>query len=276
MRLFLLTSLIMIAFAANSVLNRLALADGSMGPASFAAIRLGAGAVMLIGLSVLTQGGFRLGGRRRAGSTLSLALYVVGFSFAYVSLPAGVGALILFGGVQVTMFVGAVALGERLAMSRWLGAMIAFAGLIYLLWPGASAAPPLIASLLMGAAGAGWGIYSLIGRAVENPLQSTAANFTLALPLGLLVYAVRPDALNWSGAALAVISGAVTSGLGYALWYSVMPKLGMTRAAVTQLTVPVIALAGGMMFLGEALTMRFVVASVIVLGGVALSLMPRG
>lgn len=276
MRLFLLTALTMIAFAANSVLNRLALSDTAMGPASFAAIRLASGAVMLMVLSVALQGGFRFGGRHRLAGTLSLALYVLGFSFAYVSLPAGVGALILFGGVQVTMFAGAVVLREPLPAARWLGAVVAFAGLLWLLWPGGASAPPLLASLLMGAAALGWGIYSLIGRSVENPLRSSAANFALALPIGLLVLALRPDTLSSSGAGLAVISGAITSGLGYALWYTVMPQLGAARAAVAQLTVPVIALSGGMVFLGEALSLRFAVASVFVLGGVALSLLPAG
>ncbi|MHC0053751.1 DMT family transporter [Actibacterium sp. D379-3] len=275
MRLFLLTALTMIAFAANSVLNRLALADGGIGPASFAAIRLGAGAAVLVALSLAAGHGVRLLGRHRAGGALSLALYVLGFSFAYVSLPAGVGALVLFGGVQITMFAGAVLLKEPVPPQRWLGAVLAFAGLIWLLWPGGASAPPLVACLLMGAAALGWGLYSLIGRGAADPLQSSAANFVLALPVGLLVLALWPDAVSVRGAVLAVLSGAVTSGLGYALWYAVLPRLGAARAAVAQLTVPVIALAGGMVFLDEALTLRFAVASALVLGGVALSLVRR-
>ncbi|MCV2882254.1 DMT family transporter [Actibacterium sp. XHP0104] len=276
MRLILLTILTMIAFAANSVLNRLALTDGAMGPAAFAAIRLGAGAVMLAVL-VLTsrRGGMGLFGPGRATGVLSLTLYMLGFSFAYVSLPAGLGALLLFGGVQVTMFAGAVIGGDEVPPLRWLGAGVAFAGLAWLLWPAGVSAPPLVPALLMAAAALGWGIYSLVGRGAADPLQSTAANFLLAAPLAVIVFALRPDQVSAQGMALAVASGAITSGMGYALWYAILPSLGASRAAVAQLTVPIIAMAGGMAFLAEPLTTRFVIAAALVLGGVGVSLMRR-
>lgn len=269
MRLFLLSALTMVAFAANSVLNRLALEAGETGPASFAAVRLGAGALMLALLVARREGALRW--RTGASGPAALALYVLGFSFAYVTLPAGVGALILFGGVQVTMFAGAVLGGEAVPVQRWLGAALSFAGLSYLMWPAGGAAPEPVGAALMAAAALGWGIYSLIGRGGRDPLGATAANFLWAMPAGILAWLVFPDQADGAGIALAVVSGAVTSGLGYALWYAVLPGLGATRAAVAQLTVPVIAMAGGIVFLGEALSLRVVLASVLVLGGVALA-----
>lgn len=269
MRLFLLTSLTMVAFAANSVLNRLALDAGTSGPASFAAIRLVAGAAMLAVLAGWQNGGLRW--RTGPVGPASLALYVLGFSFAYVSLPAGVGALILFGGVQVTMFAGAILSGEAVPVPRWLGAGLSFAGLVYLMWPAGGAAPDPVGTALMVSAALGWGIYSLIGRGARDPLAATAANFLWAMPAGVAIWLIRPDGLDAAGAILAAISGAVTSGLGYALWYSVLPGLGASRAAVVQTTVPVIAIAGGILFLGEALSLRVVLASALVLGGVALA-----
>jgi len=274
MRLVLLCILTMVAFAANSVLNRLALADGGMGPAAFAAIRLVAGAGILV-LLCLWSGGFTLNLRARWGGAAALLLYVLGFSFAYVSLDAGIGALILFGAVQITMFLGAVVLREPAPAQRWAGATLAFGGLVYLFWPTGQAAQPLIGSALMAVAGVGWGVYSLIGRGASNPLHATAGAFVLAAPVALVLVAIAPDAVSVPGVVLAVISGAVTSGLGYALWYTILPALGATRAAVLQLTVPLIAMAGGMVFLGEALTWGFAISSVLVLGGVALSLWKR-
>ena len=265
MRLLLLTALTMVAFAANSVLNRLALEGGAAGPASFAAIRLVAGAAMLALLAGWRSGGLRW--RTGAGGPAALALYVLGFSFAYVTLQTGVGALILFGGVQVTMFAGAVLGREAVPLRRWLGAGLSFAGLMYLMWPVGGAA-------LMAAAALGWGIYSLIGRGTRDPLAATAANFLWAVPAGVAVWLFVRDGATAAGVALAVLSGALTSGLGYALWYTVLPALGATRAAVAQLTVPVIAIAGGIVFAGEALSLRVVLASALVLGGVAWSVMP--
>lgn len=278
MRLTLLTTLAMIAFAANSVLNRLALVDAGMGPAAFAVTRLAAGAVVLGVLVWGRDGGVNPALRaslKGVAGPLSLALYMLGFSFAYVSLPAGIGALILFGGVQVTMFAGAVILREAVPPQRWLGAVLAFGGLVWLLWPGGGAAPSLAGGLLMAAAALGWGIYSLMGREAEDALGSTAVNFLLAAPLGLLAFAILPDQITTRGVVLAILSGGVTSGLGYALWYQIVPHLGSTRAAVAQLSVPVIAMAGGMVFLSEALSLRFVIASLFVLSGVVVSMRRR-
>jgi len=275
MRLILLTTLTMIAFAANSVLNRLALTDGAMGPAGFAVIRLMAGAVVLSTLKWARHAERKPGGQKPglkgAIGALSLALYMLGFSFAYVSLPAGVGALILFGGVQITMFIGAMLLREAVPPHRWLGAGLAFGGLVWLLWPSDGVTPPIAGSLLMVCAAFGWGIYSLLGRGVQDALASTTMNFLLAIPLGLLVFVILPDPITGYGVLLALISGGVTSGLGYALWYQVLPQLGSSRGAVAQLTVPVIAMAGGAVFLGEGVSLHFVIASLLVLGGVAVS-----
>ena len=272
MRLALLTTLTMVAFAANSVLNRLALEDGDTGPAGFAALRLAAGALML-GLLVARRGGAPVWAWPGWAGPGALLLYMLGFSFAYVSLGAGVGALILFGGVQVTMFAGAVMAGEAVPLRRWVGAAVSFAGLVFLMWPAGTAAVSLSGAGLMLAAALGWGLYSLIGRGAADPLGATAGNFLYAVPVAVLVWLLWPDGIGARGAALAVLSGAVTSGLGYALWYAVLPALGATRGAVAQLTVPVIAVAGGVVFLGEAVSLRMVLASVLVLGGVAVSLL---
>ena len=268
-RLILLTALTMVAFAANSVLNRAALTDGETGPAAFAAIRLVAGAICLA-LLVSTQRGLpQLWEPGRAAKAGSLLVYMLGFSFAYVALDAGVGALILFGGVQITMFAGAVLGGERPPLSRWAGAVIAFGGLIWLLWPGATDAPDALAALLMAAAALGWGVYSLKGRGALDPLGDTAANFILAAPIALAVWVVLPDGIGTRGIVLAIVSGAVTSGLGYALWYAILPRIEASTAALSQLTVPVIALLGGAALLAEPPTWRLIAASVVVLGGVA-------
>lgn len=277
MKLFLLTSLAMFAFAANSVLNRLALAEGAVDPASFALLRLASGSLAL-GVLVLLRGGHvPITGPKRGFGVASLALYMLGFSFAYVSLDAGTGALLLFGMVQVTMFAGALIAREPVPLARWIGAGVAFAGLAYLLWPTGAGDVPMGGAVVMLLAGLGWGGYSLVGRQAQDPLAATAANFLLATPLALLPLLLTLADLHIStqGILLAVTSGVLTSGLGYALWYGVLPRLPASVAAIAQLTVPVIAMAGGMVFLGEALTLRFVLASLLVLGGVGISLFRR-
>ena len=259
----------MIAFAANSVLNRAALLGDGNGPAAFAALRLLSGALCLALLISIRKGGLRILSPDRWIGTGSLALYMLGFSFAYVALDAGVGALILFGGVQITMFAGAVSAGDRPAPARWLGSAIAFAGLAWLLWPAGEFALPIVPSALMAAAALGWGIYSLVGRKAKDPLAETAANFICATPIALIIWLWAQDGLTGSGIALAIASGAITSALGYALWYSLLPKLDTTVAALAQLTVPVIAIVGGTLFLAELPTLKLVLASALVLGGVA-------
>ncbi len=273
MRLFALTALTMVAFAANSVLNRMALEAGDTGPASFAAVRLMSGALMLALLLARRDRGVS---QVRAGvgwqGPLTLALYVLGFSFAYVTLDAGVGALILFGGVQITMLAGAVAAKEAIPANRWAGAAMAFGGLVWLMWPQGDASLSGRGAALMLAAAVGWGLYSLIGRKADDPLRATAINFALAAPFGVAVWLLLPDMMSWRGVGLAMVSGMVTSGLGYALWYRVLPGLPAAVAAIAQLTVPVIAMAGGMVFLREAPDIRFVLAAGLVIGGVVVSL----
>ncbi|GGA08478.1 DMT family transporter [Neptunicoccus cionae] len=272
MQLILLTILTMIAFAANSVLNRMGLAGGLIDPASFALVRVASGAGVLVLLVVLRQG--RLAGffePARPWAVIGLAAYMLGFSFAYVALDAGTGALILFGGVQITMFAGAVLAGKAPVPLQWLGAGIAFGGLAYLLAPSASA-PDLTSAGLMTIAALGWGVYSLIGQKTADPLGATAANFVLALPFALvglpLVSALH---LTPAGVILAFLSGAVTSALGYALWYWVLPQLATATAAVAQLSVPIIAAFGGTALLGEPVSLEFVISAGLVLGGIGVS-----
>ena len=269
MRILGLAALTMIAFAANSILNRAALTGGDTGPAAFAAIRMISGALCLAGLAAWQGGLPRLLRPGRWVGTGALLLYMLGFSFAYVALDAGPGALILFGGVQITMFAGALIGGERPHPTRWAGAAIAFAGLAWLLWPAGATAPDPLAASLMVAAAFGWGVYSLAGRGVSDPLGETAANFILAAPIALALWAVLPDGIGPRGLLLAVVSGAATSGLGYALWYTLLPRIDASLAALAQLTVPVIALLGGAALLAEPPSLRLILASVVVLGGVA-------
>ncbi len=278
MRLFLLTGLVMVAFAANSVLNRAALAGDQIDPLGFAWWRVASGAVALAVFVLLRDRRLSLAGPLRVAGVLSLTLYLVAFSVAYVALDAGVGALILFGGVQVTMFAGALVAGEKVPGLRWVGAGLAFAGLAWLLWPAGSVQLSLLHGLLMVAAALGWGIYSLVGRKSGEPLKATAANFILAAPICLGLMWLQPVApegttVTQTGIVLAVISGVETSAMGYALWYSVLPRIEASVAAVAQLTVPVIALAGGILFLGETVSLKFALASALVLGGVALSVL---
>ena len=170
------------------------------------------------------------------------------------------------------MLAGALLLREEVPLQRWLGAGLAFSGLVWLLWPGAGASLSLAGGVLMAAAALGWGIDSLLGRGATDALGSTAMNFLLAMPLAVLVFVILPDRITAWGAMLAALSGGVTSGLGYALWYRILPHLGATKAAVAQLSVPVIAMAGGIVFLDETVSMRIIVASLLVLGGVAVSM----
>ncbi|MBS0573790.1 MAG: DMT family transporter [Proteobacteria bacterium] len=279
MRLFFLTALTMCAFAANSVLNRLAVGGGWIGPLDFAAMRLGSGAVALWLLAAGLGRPARFSGRSRLVGAAALLAYMLGFSLAYLALPAGVGALILFGGVQITMFAGALLSGEALPPRRWAGAGLAFAGLAWLLWPGAGGGAAPLPALSMAVAAFGWGVYSLAGRREGDALAATAANFVLAAPVAVLVaiaVAAGGGAAGYSGQGigLALVSGIVTSGLGYALWYAILPALGAGRAAVAQLTVPVIAALGGVALLGEAPGLRFLMAAALVLGGVGLAAMP--
>lgn len=279
MRLFLLTALTMCAFAANSVLNRMAILGQGMEPLDFAAIRLGSGALALWLMVRISGRTLDLAGRGRAIGGAMLLTYMLGFSLAYRALGVGVGALVLFGGVQVTMFVGGLWAGEKVPGRRWLGAGLAFCGLAWLLWPGVDAEVAALPALSMAVAAVGWGIYSLTGRAELDPLAATAANFLVAAPLSLVAALTLtlgvPHRLTGGGLGLAVLSGVVTSGMGYVLWYRILRDLGATRAAVAQLSAPVIAAGGGMVIFGERPGLTFILASIMVLGGVGLSVLPR-
>jgi drug/metabolite transporter (DMT)-like permease len=220
-------------------------------------------------------GGRLVLGRDRVWGALTLAVYMLGFSWAYVSLGAGVGALILFGTVQLVMFGWAAVSGGAVPPLRWVGVGVAFCGLALLLWPQEALALPIIGSLSMIAAGAGWAAYSLLGQRARQPLVATAGNFVLCLPLMLLPLAVVPVTVTGAGAITALVAGALTSGLGYAPWYRVLPHLAATTAATAQLSVPVIAVAGGALLLAEPVTPRLVVSAILVLGGIGLSLARR-
>jgi drug/metabolite transporter (DMT)-like permease len=272
MRLFLWTGLAMLAFAGNSVLTRFGVGQLGMDAVVFAVIRLAAGAVMLAVLVMWRRGAWWPGWRGRAGGVFGLLVYLFGFSYAYVDLATGVGALILFGMVQVTMFGGAVLAREVVPVPRWAGALMAFGGLVWLVSPFGQAVA-LWPAVLMAAAGIGWGIYSLAGRGARDPVLATAANFCLALPIAGLALLLQVDAagMNTLGVTVALVSGAVTSGLGYALWYAVVPQLGAARAGVAQLSVPILAAVAGAVWLGEALDLQFAIAAGVVLGGVALA-----
>ncbi|WP_114967085.1 DMT family transporter [Alkalilacustris brevis] len=276
MRLFLVSSLVMVFFAANSLLNRLALAEEAIGAAEFAAIRLASGALMLAGIIAVRDRHLRALRRADPWGVAGLTLYMLGFSFAYLWLDAGLGALILFGGVQITMFAGALLRGETLAPRRIGGAAMALAGLAWLTSP-AGAAPYPVGAALMAAAALGWGIYSLRGARAGDALAATATNFLWATPFAVLAMLAFAGTVATSlpGIGLAILSGAVTSGLGYALWYAVLPHLAASAAAVAQLTVPVIALAGGALLLGEPPSLPAMLAAAVVLGGVGLALTSR-
>lgn len=273
MRLFLLTALTMCAFAANSILNRLAVESGASDPAGFAVVRVFAGALVLATLVLLRGGRLPLGNRRRVLGAGSLSLYMIGFSVAYLTLDAGLGALILFGVVQITMFAISSLAGAVPTFRQVAGALIALSGLAYVLWPTEAVQVDLLGAMLMAAAGIGWAIYSLIGRSEPDALSGTAANFVVALPVTALALLVAGGAwqMTASGYVLAALSGGVTSGLGYALWYRVLPQLTPAIAAVVQLSVPVIAIVGGVLLLGESATAQLMIGAALVLAGIALA-----
>lgn len=270
-----LTALAMVAFAANSLLCRMALGGESIDAASFTLVRLASGAFVLW-LIVRTRRIPDTNLRTDWLAVVMLFLYAVTFSFAYITLSAGTGALVLFGMVQLTMFFVGLRSGEHFSGLSWVGLMVALGGLVYLVSPGVTAPEP-IGALLMAVAGIAWGIYSLRGRGVANPLQSTARNFLLAVPLGLLVSLAFAGDFHaeTAGLGLAVASGAIASGLGYVIWYSALRGLKATSAATVQLSVPVIAAFGGVVLLAEAVTPRLLIASVAILGGIAIVVAQR-
>lgn len=273
-RIALLTSLAMIAFAGNSLLCRIALKDTSIDPATFTTVRLISGAMMLW-LIVRIRGGAYAGGGSWP-SALALFAYAAGFSFAYVSLSAATGALLLFGAVQATMIGYGIWAGERLRKLQLIGLVLALGGLAGLLLPALSA-PPLHDALLMLSAGVAWGVYSLRGKGAGDPTRVTADNFLRAAPGAAILSLVmwREASLDTAGLWYAVASGALASGVGYAVWYTALPSLKAISAATVQLSVPVIAAVGGIVFLGEPITLRLALASIAILGGIALVIVQK-
>lgn len=265
----------MVAFAANSLLCRLALGADEIDAASFTTIRVIAGVITLV---VISYAQSRPPSRRNANwrSALALFAYMIFFSFAYISLGAANGALILFGAVQLTMFATALSTGERFPAFAWIGLAVAAGGLVYLVSPGLSAPNPLGATL-MAVAGIAWGFYSLLGRGAPDPLAATTMNFIYCAPLVVIVslFSMPQFHLSATGAAYAIASGAVASACGYVIWYAALRGLTAGRAATVQLSVPVIAAIGAVLLLSEPITLRLVLASVATLGGVALVLAQR-
>lgn len=265
----------MVAFAANSLLCRVALKQTSIDAASFTFVRIASGA---LALWLIVR--VRSASPQKAGSWVSAAAlfaYAAGFSFAYINLPAGTGALLLFGAVQATMIFWALRRGEQMDLWQRLGLALAVAGLVMLVFPGVSA-PPFVGAILMIVAGIAWGVYSLRGKNAGHPAAATAGNFLRAVPMAAVLSLVF---LPWArvdraGIGYAVMSGAIASGVGYAIWYTALPGLRGASAASVQLVVPVFAALGGILFLGEQITLRFLFASAAVLGGIGLVVMARG
>ena len=276
MKVVVYTGCALLAFAFNSILCRMALGGGEADAASFTLVRLVSGAVMLaiIAASIgKTKKALKTG---HWGGAFFLFLYAIAFSFAYTGLTAGTGALILFGSVQVTIIAIALVKGTRPSAFEWIGLAVAVGGLVYLVLPGI-ASPPLYASLLMGAAGFAWGAYTVLGKGSKEPLLNTAGNFSLAVPM-ILIAAIPfwPHLqITGKGWLLAILSGAVTSGIGYALWYAVLKYHTPTRTAVMQLSVPVIVAVLGILMLGETATPRLVIAGLLILGGIAMTVVRK-
>lgn len=274
MRTAILSALALCSFAANSILCRLALASGAIDPVLFTTVRLCSGAILLAAL-VAASGGKPL----KQGNWISALMlfgYAIAFSLAYVGLKAGTGALLLFGSVQATMILYSMVKGHHPAWNQWIGLVLAIGGLVYLVLPGL-AAPPYERAALMIAAGIAWGIYSLRGRTARDPMAATAGNFIFAAPLAFLPLAIAGNHRHWTSAGLAwaLLSGAVTSGLGYVIWYAVLPHLGNVRAAIVQLMVPVLAAVAAATLLHESLTARLILSGLVTLSGVAVAVLAK-
>lgn len=266
----------MVAFASNSLLNRLALGQESIDAVSYTTVRLISGALVLW---LISYGQNNRAGMNVRGNWISAAMlftYAIAFSFAYLSLSAGAGALILFGSVQMTMILVALRSGERPQLVEWLGIALALGGLVYLVLPGLQAPSPLGSALMM-IAGIAWGVYSLRGRGSGSPLAETTGNFIRTVPLILVVLLLSLNgvALSQTGILLAVLSGAIASGLGYVIWYAALAGLTSTRAAIVQLSVPVLAAWGGVVFLAEDFSLRLILAGALILGGITLAITGR-
>ena len=270
------TTIALLAFAANSVICRYALKDNAIDPGMFTSIRLSSGALILV---ILVFASKERRNEKSKGSWVSAAmlfLYAAAFSYAYVSLETGIGALIIFGVVQITMISSSIISGYKLSLIEWLGIILALSGFLYLLLPGASA-PSLTGFLLMTLSGIGWGIYSLRGKNSKHPLVDTAYNFLRSLPfLVLLFYFLAQEShFTTEGVFLALLSGIVTSGLGYTIWYLALRDLNSIQASIVQLLVPVLAAIGGIIFIGEFISFRLTASSLMILGGIVLLILKK-
>lgn len=274
MKVLVLTTFALTAFAFNSILCRMALGAGEADAAGFTAVRLFSGALVLAAILLLSGKTQNPAKNGNWPSAFFLFAYAIAFSFAYFGLTAATGALILFGCVQITMIAAAVFRGERPALGEWFGVLVAFSGLVYLMLPGLSA-PPLASALLMAAAGVAWGFYTLRGKGSTDPLADTAGNFIRSVPMILVASLpfISQLGLSVRGFVLAVLSGAVASGIGYWAWYAALRDLTATRASVFQLSVPAIAALGGFLFLSESADLRLFAAGSLILGGIGLTIL---
>ena len=269
------TVLALIAFAANSVLCRLALGDRTIDASSFTVIRLLSGAIVLF-LIIKIKNKSEVSTKGSWSASLMLFLYAITFSFAYITLDTGTGSLILFGSVQITMIFLSILSGNRLHVTEWLGVMVSFLGFVYLVLPGITT-PSMFGFMLMTVAGIAWGIYTLKGKGSTNPVIDTAYNFLRTIPFVIILAVLAFNKMSYSstGILLAVLSGAIASGIGYAIWYSALRGLSTVQAAVVQLLVPVIAAFGGVIFVSEAITLRLTVSAMLILGGILLVVLGR-
>jgi len=270
------TILAMIAFAANSVLCRLALGENSIDASGFTSIRLLSGALVLYIILIAGSKNNKSNSKGSWLSALMLFFYAAAFSFAYITLDTGTGALILFGAVQITMILLSLISGNRLHIFEWLGMIISFAGFVYLILPGVSA-PPLSGFLLMSVAGIAWGVYTLRGRDTTDPKSDTTYNFLRSIPfvIVLLIFSIKNLTLSSQGVWLAILSGGITSGIGYLIWYMALRGLSTTLAAVVQLSVPLLAAIGGVIFVSEEVSVRLIVSTMLILGGIFIVIFPR-
>ncbi len=270
------TSIAMLAFAGNSILCRMALRDGAIDPASFTSVRLLSGALALLLIVRLTSKDSSVREHGNWTSAFVLFIYAACFSYAYISLSAGAGALILFGFVQGTMIAIALWSGDRPNVSEWLGWLLAFGGLVWLLIPGIEA-PATVGATLMALAGIAWGVYSIRGRKQTNALLSTCSNFVYSIAFVIILTAITISSADVTGRGilLAVISGAITSGVGYVIWYAALNYLRTMQAALVQLSVPAIAAAGGVILLAEPVSLRLLTSGALILGGISLALVQK-
>ncbi len=270
-----LTTCAMVAFAANSIFCRYALGGNLIDASSFTIIRIGSGALLLAIIAFISKKGFKNPnpGRNKWVMPVMLTIYALFFSYAYISLSAGTGALILFGAVQATMIISGWLSGERMNTIQFTGLFMAVSGLVYLVLPGLKSPSPF-GAFLMTIAGIAWGIYSLLGKTSKDPVATTSYNFIYSTPIVLMagIIIFKPIEISFNGAVAAILSGTIASGTGYVIWYTALKGLTSMRAAIVQLTVPVIAAIAGLIFLSETLSLRLIIASTIILLGVGMAL----